>query len=356
MKGKRLWVSALLLMLTLLSASVGLLVSAYASASSGGYRRIATITGAGIPPHMPKWAFDISWVDEDSQRYYLADASNASVDIFDARTSTFLGRIPGFTGYHGSIETQGPAGLVTDTLYQLWVGDGNSTVRVIDLFTHTIVATIATGGTKRADELAYDPQEQLLLVTNGSDQPPFASFISVPERQIVGKIMFPQAVDGLEAPLWDAVTHKFYVSVPATRQAPGGAVAVIDPTSRQVVGSYALPACHPNGLALGPDQQMLLGCDGHPLILDAMSGRVIASIGQVNGCDEVWYNPGDRRYYLAAFTNAIGPVLSIVDADTHAWLANLPTLPKAHSVAADAQNNHIFVPLGGQGIAVYAHT
>jgi DNA-binding beta-propeller fold protein YncE len=356
MKGKILWVPALVLMLTLLSASVSLLVRANASEQANGYRRIATITGPGIAPRGTKWAFDISWVDEASQRYYLADASNASVDIFDARTSTFLERIRGFTGYHGSIETQGPAGLVTDTLYQLWVGDGNSTVKVIDLFTHTIVATLSTGGTKRADELVYDPQEQLLLVTNGSDQPPFATFISVLDRQVVGKIVFPQALDGLEAPLWDAVTHKFYVSVPTTRQAPGGEVAVIDPMSRQVVGSYSLPNCHPNGLALGPNQDLLLGCDGHPLIIDAMTGRVVATIMQVNGCDEVWYNAGDHRYYLAAFTNASGPVLSIVDADTHGWIANLPTVPKAHSVAADAQNNHIFVPLSGQGIAVYAQT
>jgi hypothetical protein len=92
------------------------------------------------------------------------------------------------------------------------------------------------------------------------------------------------------------------------------------------------------------------------VILDRLTGRVVATITQVNGCDAVWYNPGDHRYYLAAFINASGPVLSIVDADSHRWITNIPTVPKAHSVAADAQSNHIFVPLSGQGIAVYALT
>src|SRR5258708_35766600 len=124
--------------------------------------------------------------------YYLADAGNARVDLIDAKTNTFLGAIGGFTGFHGNIETQGPAGLLTDNLYQLWVGDGNSTVKVIDLFSRSIVATLSTGGTKRADELAYDPQEQLILVTNGSDRPAFVTFISVIARKIVGRIFFPE--------------------------------------------------------------------------------------------------------------------------------------------------------------------
>lgn len=356
MSVKRLWVLALLLTLALLSTTVSVLVRANVAPIPLSYQRVTTMSGPDIPPHVAMWAFDISWVDEATQRYYLADASNARVDIFDARTTTFLGAIGGFTGFHGSRETQGPAGLLTDDLYQLWVGDGDSSVKVIDLFSHAIVARISTGGTRRADELAYDPQEQVLLVTNGSDKPPFASFISVTRRKLMGRIVFGEAMQGLEAPAWDAVTHKFYVSVPATRSAPGGEIAVIDPLSMQVVATYPVSNCTPSGLALGPNQNLLLGCSGHPLILDVTSGRVIATIAQVNGCDEVWYNAGDRRYYLAAFTNASGPVLSIVNAETGRWIANIRTATKAHSVAADAANNHVFVPLGGQGIGVYAQT
>src|SRR5258708_36969404 len=103
--------------------------------------------------------------------YYLADAGNARVDLIDAKTNTFLGAIGGFTGFHGNIETQGPAGLLTDNLYQLWVGDGNSTVKVIDLFSRSIVATIATGGQMRAAERAHDKQGQRVLGANGACPP-----------------------------------------------------------------------------------------------------------------------------------------------------------------------------------------
>ena len=43
-------------------------------------------------------AFDIGFVDQHTQRYYLADRSNKAIDIFDARTNTYIGRAPGFVG------------------------------------------------------------------------------------------------------------------------------------------------------------------------------------------------------------------------------------------------------------------
>jgi hypothetical protein len=353
------WSLAILLALATIATSVSYVVSAHlAQVQDGSHRlrQIALITGPGIPPR-GLWAFDISFVDDQSQVDYLADASNASVDMIDTRTDTLIGQIGGFRGFHGSRETQGPGGVLVDDLGQLWASDGDSTVKVIDLSSRTIVATLHTGGAKRADEMAYDLQDQLLLVTNGSEAVPFATFISVTKRAIVGKLVFVGADGGLEAPVFDAQTHRFYLSLPANKRYPGGAVAVVDPLTQQLVKEYPLPACDPSGIALDPTtQELLLGCSGHPVIVSALNGQVVATILQTSGCDEVWYNRGDRRFYLAAFTNPSGPVLSVVDATTGAWVENVPTVKKAHSVAVDPLTDHIFVPETGRGIVVYAQT
>src|SRR2546425_3168325 len=42
--------------------------------------------------------FDISWVDEPTERYFIADRSNAGVDIIDAETNTWVHRIGGVGG------------------------------------------------------------------------------------------------------------------------------------------------------------------------------------------------------------------------------------------------------------------
>jgi hypothetical protein len=49
--------------------------------------------------------------------------------------------------------------VVTFSNRELWAGDGDSTVKVVDLTNNSIVATISTGGKFRADEMAYDPKD-----------------------------------------------------------------------------------------------------------------------------------------------------------------------------------------------------
>ena len=54
---------------------------------------------------------------------------------------------------------------------QLWAGDAHSLVKVVDLSSGAIVATVSTGASNRADELAYDPQDHLILIANDADDP-----------------------------------------------------------------------------------------------------------------------------------------------------------------------------------------
>jgi DNA-binding beta-propeller fold protein YncE len=131
-------------------------------------------------PGNPLASFDISWVDPSLHAYFLADRSNKSVDIIDTATKTVTRQIGGFVGFTGNNDTSGPDGLLTlenKGKNEIWVGDGNSTLKVIDYASGTITHTISTGGTGRADELCYDPAEHLVMIANDADSPPFVSFI-----------------------------------------------------------------------------------------------------------------------------------------------------------------------------------
>jgi len=119
-----------------------------------------------------------------------------------------------------------------------------------------------------------------------------------------------------------------------------------------VVNSFVMPNCMPTGITQGPGNNFLVGCADHDgeafppneYIIDGTSGAILATINQVGGVDETWYNPGDNKYYLAARDMLPNAVMGVIDAKTNQWLANMPTGSNAHSISVDPSDNHVFLP------------
>lgn len=261
-----------------------------------------------IPLSSNLQSFDISWIDQGSQRLYLADRGNGKgqgrIDVIDTSQSTFLYSIPtsaaeiGFSGIVTAVtpgcNIGGPNGVVAiPLLNQLYVGDGDSTVKVVDLAAKAVVAVISTGGKCRADELAYDPLDHIIMITNPSDNPPFVTFISADTQAVLGKFTYPSTQAGLEQPVWNPQTYRFLMSVPAIAPSTQGSVDEFDPLSMKLTNSYKI-GCSPAGLALGPFQRTMTSCG---TALDARNGTILATATLSSG-DEIWFNPGDNRYYF----------------------------------------------------------
>ena len=294
-------------------------------------------------PGLPVASVDILWADQASERLYLSDRTNASIDIFDGENDVFVGRVPGFAGATAN-GGGGPNGVVVTPDNKVWVGDGNSTVQVIDLnlTPPRIIQSIHTRGTNRADELAYDPVDHLIMIGNDRDRPPFETIISTDDYSIRGEIVFREAT-GLEQPLWDPQLHRFLLNVPNLVDGSGARVAVVNPTTLSVDTMYPVGSCSGTGLAVGPFQRLLVAC-GVPYVLNAVNGTIINKITQVNSGDEVWYNAGDGQFYVASTDPSGAGVLGVIDALTATWRQNVPA-PRARVVSALAGNNQIFVLL-----------
>jgi hypothetical protein len=125
------------------------------------------------------------------------------------------------------------------------------------------------------------------------------------------------------------------------------------PCGPVVINSFVIPNCMPTGITQGPGNNFLVGCADHDgeafppneYIIDGTSGAILATIWNVGGVDETWYNPGDNRYYLAARDMPNGAVMGVIDAGTNQWLYNMTTGSNAHSISVDPNTNHAFVPL-----------
>jgi hypothetical protein len=367
-------------------------------------------------------SFDISWVDNVLHKYYLADRSNKTIDILDLSvfpptlTQVVNTKFQGFTGNN---DTSGPDGVLTANNHtEVWVGDTGGTCfpqvgtppkppstcgpgQVWVLNTDASVKAlpggvanpISVGGKTRADEMCYDPVDNLIMLASPAEDPPFVTFISTTTYKVVGKLVFdgtkgtPKATNGLEQCGWSAETGKFYQNVPEVN-GPGndtapGAVAVINPKNMKVTELFTIPlqdCAGPQGMAIGPNSQILLGCNAkspngsrNSAVISQKNGHVLAVLQDLGGADEVWFNPGDGHYIIPSCNTACrtvpvpfaltGPeVLGLVDAttlqrdqtvfvasqnsDTTVTTGNPRTL---HSAAGDPANKQIILPIPAVG-------
>src|SRR6266849_1988177 len=337
--------------------------------------------------------YDIAYFDGTTQLMYLADRSNASVDIFSAKTNSFVGRVGSFVGIQPqpvnpatvNNDISGPDGVVVARFSiggvpqppQLWAGDGPSLLKGFDLTlpgSPALIGTpINTGAVPatRVDEMAFDPRDHLLLVANNAAAPPFATLVDTQSRAIVTKITFnganadghnaPNATNGIEQAVWDP-SHggRFFVSIPELNGSGPGGVAMIDPLTGNVTKVYDLGSaslggfttCSPAGLALGTGGKLMIGCGvaSQSILLDPNANGGNGStkaFSQVSGEDMVWFDPTTNRYFLAARLNPGGAVLGIIDGLTETFLQNIRTTPGDHSVAVDPVSGEVFVPFGG---------
>jgi DNA-binding beta-propeller fold protein YncE len=347
-----------------------LLFSNVAFVSGLSYQLASTI------PWNPKTPTSVDQSTVYNGTYYLADRSNKGVHVIDLASSKQTTLITGFKGLvttNGKSDppVSGPDGLIVlPNRNELYVGDGDGSVKVIDLVNHTIVASIVTGSEKRADEFAYDSTTQTIVVTNPNEKPPFVTIISAKDRNVTGKIVFNNAT-GLEQPAFNSVNGKFYVSVPSTGANPGGEIAELDLSAMNIAKVIPLPECIPAGIIFGPNQNLFVGCSqdqiltygvAYSLVLDISTGKVIGNISGVAGIDQVAYDPSMLFYYASAYQNLAGanksgspmPQLAVIDARTNTLLQTLTTdNATAHSVAVDPVTNQVVVPVAKAGIEVY---
>jgi hypothetical protein len=360
---------------------------------------VTTVPIFGTAPNhnTPMFSFDISFVDPANGLYYLADRSNRAIDIIDTTGNnagicgptdtgpdTLCGQIGGpavnFVGYTGTTATSGPDGVVA-SFPCVFAGDGNSRVVAFNwnMGVTNVAATFNTGGTTRVDEMAFDPKDNVLMVVNNAETPPFATLLTVNKStcamtnpikvsyatlptatNVSSPVQNPTATNGAEQPAWEPLTQRFYQAIPEVNgnggTGPNGGLAQVNPLTGKIEAFFQISFCQPSGSAVGPNGDVLVGCNtvfdltgkactqaaaspaGQPLTIAqslctgtsgaqvvicnpgrgcSPSSGSIVSIPGAGGDDEVWFNPGstsapDNNYYIAQQNNPVGASLAVV--------------------------------------------
>jgi hypothetical protein len=249
-----------------------------------------------------------------------------------------------------------------------------STVKVLDLRTGRTKAVIETGtgagtktpGIRRADELCYNPESDVVLIANDDPLDNFITFIGEDNYKVIQRIRFDGTdpnganilANGIEQCVFNPRDGKFYLNIPNTGAAslatplPGVTLRISAraPFHVEKIFDFSKPPLSSTGctggagLAVGPDHQLALSCG---LIIDDRTGDPVAGgvLPSEGGADEIWYNSGDNHYFFAD-TGKVA--LGVVDAGPPPSADSLAaTAPGSHSVAADPRRNQVYVPIRG---------
>ena len=286
----------------------------------------------------------------------------------NTQTGLITGFVTGLVNGTLSSSISGPNGMIAlANRNELWVGDGNGVVKVINLFNSSIVATINTTSVKRADEFGYDPTNGIVVATNPSEKVPFVSVMSATNRTLLGKIMFPNVTE-LEQPAFNPADGLFYISVPSSGANPGGSLCTLNIANMSIAKTIPLPDCVPAGIVFGQKNQLFVGCSQGQItdygyaasyIIDVSTGKVMANISGLAGVDQVTYDSAANLFYASAYQNLANgstpmPQLGVVNASSGMEVQAVVTdNVTAHSVAVDSNSGVMIVPIKSKGIVLY---
>ncbi len=328
--------------------------------------------------------YDLATFDSSNQLYYLTDRSNNGIDVYSAKTNSFVERIGTglFAGTQGgNNDIAGPNGISisnTSTGKLLIAGNGTSTVLTFNLDSSGLnvvgaprtISTAVTGtpaAANRVDGVAYSPTANTILAANNASNPGFVTLINNATGAVAQTILlngtngYPDVGgNGVEATIFNTKTGTFFVAVPALNAAGTGAGGVIelDAATGALLHTFDFNTlglsgpCSPTGLVQGAGASMFVACSdgtaGHSVILNPTASTITLVPG-ISGGDQATYDPATNAYIEASRYQLVNgvttPQLGIVDAST-LGLQVLNIGANDHSVAVDPVSGEIFVATG----------
>ncbi len=323
--------------------------------------------------------YDLATFDATNQLYYLTDRSNNGIDVFSARTNSFVTQIGSgsFTGNTPAAANAGPNGISINTLSDgsrlLLAGNGPSNFLAFNLAadgtTVNSVRTISTAvaGTpaaaNRVDGVAYAPTANTILAANNASNPGFITLINNANGAVINSLLLngtngtPNVGgNGVEATVFNTARGTFFIAVPALTAAAmdSGGVIEVSATTGNILNTYDFNAlglgangsCNPTGLAQGIGATVVIACSNggtQSLVLDPAGTGTLRVVAGVSGADQLAYDPTRGTAFETARFQPGGPVLGIIDAANASFVQSLPITYNSHSVAVDPVSGEVFV-------------
>jgi len=248
--------------------------------------------------------------------------------VVDA-TGKVLSDIMNTPGVHG-------AGLASKAGHGFTTNGGDSTVTMFDLKTFAVLKQIkiASGG---LDGIMYDEPDDKIILTNHSRPIGTLTALDPKSGDIVGTAELEDT-----APEGAAADGKGHIFV---NNESKNTIQVIDVKTWKATASWPLAPCEgPTGIAYDKaSNRIFSGCNKTSVVVDASTGKVVASIPNGTRVDALGWDPSKKLIYIPNGGEGNVTVVHQDSPDKYTVAATVPTFPGAKTIAADPVTHNVYL-------------
>jgi DNA-binding beta-propeller fold protein YncE len=256
------------------------------------------------------------------------------VMVIDGNKGTVIGDVPETPNTHG-------IALVAKYNHGFTTNRGDSTVSMFDLKTLALIRKIKipAGG---LDGIMYDDFSDRIILTNHS-KPGTATAIDPDKGVITGEAKLED--DSPEGAASDG-KGKLFVNNESKNT-----IQVVDARTMTAIASWPLDPCEgPTGIAYDRvSDRIFSGCSKTSAVLDARSGKIVATIKNGQGVDALGWDPAEKLIYIPAGRDSSVTIVHEDSPDKYTVVASVTTAIGAKTISVDTVRHvaYLFQPVYG---------
>lgn len=243
------------------------------------------------------------------------------VMVVDGATGKVLADMPDTPRIHGvALAHKWNRGFTTNA--------GDSTLTMFDLTTLVTIKKIPTG-VGGLDGIMYDETSDRVILTNHSRPIGTATAIDPNTGEIVGTA---ELEDNLPEGAASDGKGRIFVNNESKNT-----IQVLEVKTMKVLASWPLAPCTtPTGIAFDrASNRIFSGCQKTSVVVDAATGKVVATFANGDGVDALGWDPEEKLIYIPAGRSGNVTVVHQDSPDLYTVVATLTTMPGAKTIAVD---------------------
>src|SRR5580765_7542461 len=249
--------------------------------------------------------------------------------VIEGPTGKVLGDILNTPGVHG-------AGIATKSGHGFTTNGMDSTVTMFDLKTLAVLKQIPVmqGG---LDGIMYDEPDDKMILTNHSR--PIGTLMAIDPKS--GDIVGTAELEDT-APEGAAADGKGHIFVNNERK---NTIQVIDVKTWKATASWPVAPCEgPTGIAYDKaTNRIFAGCSKTSVVVDADTGKVVASIKNGTRVDALGWDPEKKLIFIPNGGEGNVTVVHKDSADKYSVVATVPTFAGAKTIAVDPNTHYAYL-------------